>query len=87
MNPTSCLFGSRFVWAQTAIFSAEPRSKNAEKSTIVLWITARESDNPNQNSATLWRIFQHIKAQQPIGRKDSVQIVIRTSRRLDSFLF
>ncbi len=41
MNPTSCLFRSRFVWAQTFIFSAEPCSNNAGKSTIVLWITAR----------------------------------------------
>jgi hypothetical protein len=39
-------------------FSAEPCSKNAEKSTIVLWITAREqniptSHNPNQNMTAL----------------------------------
>ncbi len=65
MSLTSCLLGSRFVWAQTVIFSAEPYSKNARKSTIVLWITSREqnmwriptSRNPNQNSAALWRIF------------------------------
>ncbi len=55
MNPTSCLFGKRFAWAQTTIFSAEPCSKNAGNSTI--------------------------------GRKDSTQTVIRTSRRLDSFLY
>jgi hypothetical protein len=30
--------------------------------------------------------FQQIKVRQPIGRKDSIQIVIRTSKRLDSFL-
>jgi len=42
MNSTSCLFGSRFVWAQTATFSAESCSKNARKSTFVLWITTRE---------------------------------------------
>jgi hypothetical protein len=42
MNPTSCLFGSQFACAQTAIFSAEPCSKNAEEISIVLWITARE---------------------------------------------
>ncbi len=39
MNPTSCLFGSRFACAQTAIFSAEPCSKNAGETWIVLWIT------------------------------------------------
>jgi hypothetical protein len=54
MNPTLCLFGSRSVWAQTALFSAEPCSKNAEKTTIVLCFTARElniptSRNPNQH--------------------------------------
>jgi hypothetical protein len=30
--------------------------------------------------------FHQIKVRQPIGRKDSMQIVIRTSGRLDSFL-
>ncbi len=32
-------------------------------------------------------IFLQIKERQPIGRKDSKQIVIPTSRRLDSFLY
>jgi hypothetical protein len=30
--------------------------------------------------------FQQIKVRQPIGRQESMQTVIRTSRRLDSFL-
>jgi hypothetical protein len=90
MNPTS-LFGSRFVWAQTAIFSAEPCSKNAGKSSIVLKIMACEkniptSRNPNQNSATLWQDFSYKSA--PANRKKgSIQTVIRTSRGLDSFLY
>jgi hypothetical protein len=42
MNPTSCLFGSRFACAQTAIFSAKLCSKNAGETSIVLWIMARE---------------------------------------------
>jgi hypothetical protein len=33
------------------------------------------------------RFFQQIKVRQPIGRKDSKQTVIPTSRRLDSFLY
>jgi hypothetical protein len=33
------------------------------------------------------RFFQQIKVRQPIGRKNSKQTVIPTSRRLDSFLF
>jgi hypothetical protein len=62
MNPTSCLFGSRLACAQFAIFSAEPCSKNARETSIVLWITAREYiiptfRNPNQNRAAFWQIF------------------------------
>ncbi len=29
--------------------------------------------NPNQNNATLWRIFRQILVRQPIGSKDSIQ--------------
>jgi hypothetical protein len=42
------------------------------------------SRSPNQNSATIWQIFS---ARQTVRRKDSIQAVIRTSRRLDSFLY
>ncbi len=31
--------------------------------------------------------FHHIKVRQPQGRKDSIQTVIQTSRRMDSFLY
>jgi hypothetical protein len=48
----------------------------------------------NQQSAIQTKIeqnfvgfFQQIKVRQPIGRKDSKQTVIPTSRRLDSFLY
>jgi hypothetical protein len=47
-----------------------------------------------QHSAIQTRIEQHfggffhqINVRQPIGRKDSIQTVILTSRRLDSFLY
>jgi hypothetical protein len=33
------------------------------------------------------RFFHQMKGRQPIGRKDSKQTVIQTSRRLDSFLY
>jgi hypothetical protein len=46
----------------------------------------QQSYNPNQNRAELCGIFHHIKVRRPIGRKDSMQTKIRTSRRLDSFL-
>jgi hypothetical protein len=48
----------------------------------------------NQQSAIQTKIeehfdvfFQHIKVHQPIGRKDSKQTVIPTSKRLDSILY
>ncbi len=73
MNPISCLFGSWFACAQTAIFSAEPCSENAGETSVVLWITAYESRiptsrNPNQNRAALWLIFSSSKSA-PANRK------------------
>jgi hypothetical protein len=92
MNPTSYLFGSRFACAQTVIFSTELCSKNAGETSIVLWITTREKRIPT-GSAIQTKIekhygefFRQINVHQPIGRQDSMQTVIRTSRRLDSFL-
>ncbi len=89
LNPTSCLFGSRIACAQTMIFSAESWSKKTGETSVVLWITAHEqriptSRNPNQNRAALWWIFSSNKSVP--GRQDSMQTVIQTSRRLDSFL-
>jgi hypothetical protein len=65
--------------------------QNAGETSIVLWITARElriptSHNPNQNRSALRRFFHQIKVCQPLGRQDSMQAVIRISRRLDSFV-
>ncbi len=80
--------------AQISLFSAEPCSKSAGKSTIVLRIImARElniwrittSHNPNQNRAAFWRIFLTNKNAPANRKKDSIQTMIRTSRRLDSF--
>ncbi len=67
INPTSCLFGSRFASAQTVIFPAELCSKNAGKISIVLSVTALEwrvptSCIPNQNRAAFWRIFSSNKS-------------------------
>jgi hypothetical protein len=42
--------------------------------------------NPNKNRVTLWGIFSSNKSVPPIGRQDSMETVIRTSRRLASFL-
>jgi hypothetical protein len=78
------------------IFSAEPCSKNAgEDNQFALWITALSRMlEENQQSAIQTKIeqhfggfFQQIKVRLPLGRKDSKQTVIPTSRRLDSFLY
>ncbi len=76
-------------------FCTEPCTKNAGESLIFLWITAREQKvcikpttcNPNQNRAAPWRIFLTNLSATVIGRKDSIQTVIPTSRRLDFFLY
>jgi hypothetical protein len=54
-----------------------------------LWLVSKES----QHSAIQTKIelhfggfFHQMKVSQPIGRQDSMQTVIRTSRRLESFL-
>jgi hypothetical protein len=52
-----------------------------------LWLVSKEFQHP----AIQTNIEQHfggssIKVRQPIGRQDSMQTMIKTSRRLDSFL-
>jgi hypothetical protein len=87
--------GSRVVWAQTAIFSTEPCSKNQESQQLFLKLRlVSRIFEENQQSAIQTKIEQHfggffhqIKVRQPIGRKDSKQTLIPTSRRLDSFLY
>jgi hypothetical protein len=58
-----------------------------------LFLRLRLVSEENQQSAIQTKIehhfvrfFQQIKGRQPIGRKDSKQTLIPTSRRLDSFL-
>jgi hypothetical protein len=73
MNPTSCLFGSQFACAQTAIFSAKLCSKNAGETSIVLWITLVSKKIPTPAVQTkihsvLWRIFSANKSA-PANRK------------------
>ncbi len=73
MNPTSYLFGSRFACAQTAIFSAEPCSKNSGETSIVLWITACDyriptCRNPKQIRTALFKYSRvKLKNQKPIA--------------------
>jgi hypothetical protein len=59
-----------FACAQTAIFFAEPCSKNVGEISIVLWIAACKPSflNTNQNRAALWRIFSSNESA-PANRK------------------
>jgi hypothetical protein len=91
MNLTSCLFGSRFACAQTAIIppNRAPKMRERHKLFFGLRLVSKEF----QHLAIQTKIEQHfagffhqIKVRQQIGRQDSMQTVIRTSRRFDSFL-
>jgi hypothetical protein len=77
--------------AQAAIFFTELCSINAGETSIGLGL--RLISKELHLSAIQTKIelhfggfFHHMKVRQPIGRQDSMQTVIRTSRRLDSFL-
>jgi hypothetical protein len=82
------LFGSQFACAQTTIFFAEPCSKNAGDTSIVFWVAACIHNSAIQTKIEVHfgGFFHQMKVRQPIGRQDSMQTVIRTSRRLESFL-
>ncbi len=54
-----------------------------------LQLVSKEFQHPAIQTKTEQHIggfFHQIKVQQPIGRKDSMQTVIRTSRMFDSYL-
>jgi hypothetical protein len=76
----------------SAFYLCSACSKTVGETTIVLWI--RPVSEEFQHSVIQTKIvqsfggfFHQIKVPQPIGRRDSIQTIIRTSRRLDSFLF
>jgi hypothetical protein len=78
---TVCMCSSRDLFRQT-VFHKCGRGINCS-----LGCSLHPSfRNPQQNRAPLWWIFYQITVRQPIGRQDSMQPVIRTSRRLGSIL-
>jgi hypothetical protein len=91
MNPIFCLFGLRFACAQTVIFTIEPCSKKRERHQLFfgLWLLSKEFQHPaiqTKIEQHFGRFYHQTKVRQPIGRQDSMQTVIGTCRRLDSFL-
>jgi hypothetical protein len=51
-----------------------------------LWLVSKEFQHPAIQTKIEQHFFHQIKERQPKRRQDSMQTMIRTSRRLDSFL-
>jgi hypothetical protein len=91
VNQTSCLFGHSLHVLKPRSFppNSAPKMRERLKLFFGLRLLGKEFLHP----AIQTKIEQHfdgffhqIKVRQPIERQDSMQTVIRTSRRLDSFL-
>jgi hypothetical protein len=66
-----------------------PKMMKKQQLCFGLWIVSRIFQHPRIQTKIeqpFGGFFQQIKVRQPIGRKDSIQTMIRTSKRLDSFL-
>jgi hypothetical protein len=75
------LFGSRFAYAQTSIFFAEPCSKNGETYQLFFGLRLVSKEFPHFAIQTNIELhfggfFHQMKVRQPIGRQDSMQTVI-----------
>jgi hypothetical protein len=70
------------------IFFAKQCSKNAGETSIVLWVAAciHHSAIQTKIEVHFGGFFHQMKVCQPIARQDSMQTVIGTSRRRESFL-
>jgi hypothetical protein len=91
MNPTSYLFGSPFACAQTAICpqNRAPKMRETHQLFFGLRLMSKEFHHPaiqTKIEQHFGEYFHQIKVREPTERQDSLQTVIRTSRRLDSFL-
>jgi hypothetical protein len=92
MNPTSCLFESRFVWHKPQSFppNRDPKMPESQQLFFGLWLLSRIFQHPaiqTKIEQPFSGFFQQVKVRQPKGRKDSIQTVIQISRPLDSFLY
>jgi hypothetical protein len=84
---TGCMGTSRFLFRRTVL------QKCGRINNCSLRLVSRIFEEI-QHPAIQTKIVQHfggifhkIKVRQPIGRKDSIQTVIRTSWKLDSYLY
>ncbi len=91
MNPTSCLYDHGLHELKQLSFPLNPAPKMRERHQLFfgLWLMSKELQHPaikTKIEQHFGRFFHQIKVRQPIGRQDSMQTVIRTSRRLDSLM-
>jgi hypothetical protein len=87
INLTSCLFRLRFhLYGHKRRSNPSNRAQKMPESQQMFFgirLVSRIFEESN-----IWGIFQQLKkVRQPIGRKDSLQTVIRTSTRLESCLY
>jgi hypothetical protein len=76
---------NRYLFHRTALHKC-----GKDNNYRILWITAQEFQQPAIQTKIVQSFggfFHPIKVRQPIGRKDSKQTVIQTSKRLDSFFY
>jgi hypothetical protein len=69
--------------------SRAPKMRERHQLFIGLQLVSKEFQHPaiqTKIEKHFGRFFHQIKVCQPIGRQDSMQFVIRTGRRMDSFL-
>jgi hypothetical protein len=67
-----------------------PKMQERQQLFFGLWLVSEEFQHPAIQTnivQSFGGFFHQIKVRQPIRRKDSIQTVIRTSRRLGSFLY
>jgi hypothetical protein len=94
MNPTSCLFGSRFACAQTVIFSTEPRSKNTERHQLLIVYGLRLVGKEFQHLAIqtkieqdFGRFFQNKNKSAPANRKTGLYANRDLNKQEVGFIF
>jgi hypothetical protein len=90
IQPPSCLDrGLHVLKTQSFPPNCAPKMQERHQLFFGLRLVSNEFQHPaiqTKIKQHFGRFFQQIKMRQPIGRQDSKQTVLGTSRRLDSFL-
>jgi hypothetical protein len=89
IQPPACLdHGLHVLKPQSFLLNCAPKMWERHQLFFGLRLVGKEIQHPaNQTKIEqhFGRFFHEIKVRPPIGRQDSMQTVIRTSRGLDSF--